>query len=267
MRDPFLCDGPTVISFSGGRTSGLMLRRVLDAHGGVLPPDVHVLFANTGKERSETLLFVAECATRWDVPIHWLERPAEGGVAEVDSASASRRGEPFDALLQHRGYLPNPSMRFCTTELKVRVMRDWMRARGYDHWVNCVGLRADEPRRVASGRASDGSQRWTLAYPLFDAGVTVADVQAFWTAQPFDLALRPWDGNCDVCYLKHISKRSRIIEDRPDLATWWIDAERRAGAPFRDNEPSFFSLLEWTKTQRRLPMIDDLTSVDCGCTD
>ena len=49
-RDPFLCDGPTVVSFSGGRTSGLMLRRVLDAHGGALPVDVHVVFTNTGKE-------------------------------------------------------------------------------------------------------------------------------------------------------------------------------------------------------------------------
>ena len=62
MRDPFLCDGPTVVSFSGGRTSGLMLRRVLDAHGGTLPEDVHVVFTNTGKERPETLAFVAECA-------------------------------------------------------------------------------------------------------------------------------------------------------------------------------------------------------------
>lgn len=30
-RDPFLIEGPAVISFSGGRTSGYMLRRILDA--------------------------------------------------------------------------------------------------------------------------------------------------------------------------------------------------------------------------------------------
>ena len=71
-RDPFLSDGPTVISFSGGRTSGLMLRRVLDAHGGALPPDVHVVFTNTGKERPETLAFVAECARQWGVAIHCI---------------------------------------------------------------------------------------------------------------------------------------------------------------------------------------------------
>jgi 3'-phosphoadenosine 5'-phosphosulfate sulfotransferase (PAPS reductase)/FAD synthetase len=267
MRDPYLCDGPTVVSFSGGRTSGLMLRRVLDAHGGELPPDVHVLFSNTGRERLETLDFVAQCARQWDVPIHWIERPAGGGVVEVDFDTASRNGEPFDALIAQRNFLPNPTMRFCTQELKIRVMRDWMRARGYEHWVNAVGMRADEPRRVANGRASEGRDRWTLAYPLFDAGVTVADVAAFWAAQPFDLALQSYEGNCDLCFLKGFAKRARIIEERPDLAAWWIDAERRIGATFRAHEPSYQRVLDWTKTQRRLPMVDDLTSVDCGCTD
>ena len=80
--NPYLIKGPAIVSFSGGRTSGYMLRHVLDAHGGRLPEDVHVLFANTGKERPETLDFVEECATRWDVPIRWVEyanRQSEDG--------------------------------------------------------------------------------------------------------------------------------------------------------------------------------------------
>jgi hypothetical protein len=48
-RNPFLIDEPTVISFSGGRTSAYMLWRVLEANGG-LPEDAIVCFANTGKE-------------------------------------------------------------------------------------------------------------------------------------------------------------------------------------------------------------------------
>lgn len=73
MTDPFLIEGPACISFSGGRTSAYMLRRILDSHGGVLPEDVHVLFANTGKERPETLDFVHEIETRWNVRVRWLE--------------------------------------------------------------------------------------------------------------------------------------------------------------------------------------------------
>lgn len=34
MTNPFHIDGPAVVSFSGGRTSGLMLYRILDAWGG-----------------------------------------------------------------------------------------------------------------------------------------------------------------------------------------------------------------------------------------
>lgn len=66
---PFFIDGPAVISFSGGRTSAEMLRRILDAHDGELPDDVFVDFTNTGKEREETLVFVNECSVRWGIPI------------------------------------------------------------------------------------------------------------------------------------------------------------------------------------------------------
>jgi 3'-phosphoadenosine 5'-phosphosulfate sulfotransferase (PAPS reductase)/FAD synthetase len=247
-----------------------MLRRILDAHGGALPPDCHVLFSNTGKERVETLEFVRDCAAYWNVPIHYLERPAGGGVVEVDFASAARNGEPFDALIAQRKFLPSPVQRFCTTELKIRVMRDWMRARGYEHWTNVVGMRADEPRRVAKGRANEGRERWSLASPLFVAGVRVADVAAFWKAQPFDLRLQSYEGNCDICFLKGFAKRARIIEDRPELSAWWIDAEQRTGSTFRAHEPSYQRTLDWTKSQRRLPILDDADapeSVDCGCTD
>jgi hypothetical protein len=37
MTDPYQIQGPALISFSGGQTSGYMLRRNLDAFGGRLP--------------------------------------------------------------------------------------------------------------------------------------------------------------------------------------------------------------------------------------
>ena len=33
-KHPYKIDGPAIISFSGGRTSGFMLRQIIDAHGG-----------------------------------------------------------------------------------------------------------------------------------------------------------------------------------------------------------------------------------------
>ena len=91
MSDPFRIEGPAVISFSGGRTSAYMLRRILDAHDGALPPDVHAVFANTGREMPATLDFVAEVASRWNVPVTWLEFTARrhDGYREVSHNSAS----------------------------------------------------------------------------------------------------------------------------------------------------------------------------------
>ncbi len=247
MSDPFRIEGPAVISFSGGRTSGYMLARIIEAG---LQQDVHVLFANTGKEREETLAFVHETEARWAVLIHWLEYaevrqfPGSGvALREVDYFTASRDGEPFAALIGRRG-LPNPVFRFCTQELKIRPMRDFMRGLGYEHWTNIVGLRADEPRRVAKMRATNETrrERWDVVLPLADAGITEADVMAFWASQPFDLQLRSYEGNCDLCFLKHPRKRQQIMRERPDLAVWWLEQEAQTGSTFRIDNPSYAAL-------------------------
>ena len=131
-----------MISFSGGRTSGYMLRRILDAHGGTLPGDVNVLFADTGKERPQTLAFVAEVSERWSVPIATVKRAAPEGVT------------PFDQLIRDKSFLPNPVMRFCTYELKVKVMQAHMRERHGDDYAEVIGFRADERGRRRAVRGA-----------------------------------------------------------------------------------------------------------------
>jgi 3'-phosphoadenosine 5'-phosphosulfate sulfotransferase (PAPS reductase)/FAD synthetase len=73
-----------------------MLFNILRAFNGKLPPDIYVVFANTGKEREETLRFVHDVETYWNVRVWWLERTAEGGFEIVGYNSASRKGEPLD---------------------------------------------------------------------------------------------------------------------------------------------------------------------------
>ena len=162
MRKPhpaFWIERPMLVSFSGGRTSAYMLHEILRAYDGRLPDDVHVVFANTGKERNETLNFVYECGSRWAVPITWIERINEKpGFEIVDQNSASRNGEPFERLINRRGYLPNVVTRFCTIELKIRAMRDFMKAQGYKAWNNAVGLRYDEGLRVLKGAPFEETQ-------------------------------------------------------------------------------------------------------------
>lgn len=233
----FTIVGPALISFSGGRTSGLMLWCHLVAHGGALPADVHVCFANTGKEREETLRFVHECATRWGVSVRWLEwLPRTRGTKladrfqEVDFNSAARNGEPFAALIRRKQYLPNSQMRYCTIELKIRIMGEFMRVQGYKHWNSLIGLRYDEPMRVfkALSRNDTGKERQTSFMPLSKAKIVVAIVHQFWDGQVFDLELLSHEGNCDLCFLKGRKKRAEIVRRAPETADWWIEQEKYA---------------------------------------
>lgn len=278
--NPFKIDGPALVSFSGGRTSGFMLHEIVQAHGGALPDDVVVTFANTGKERPETLDFVRDCGEHFGVPIRWLERvPGEHGqrFREVGHNSASRAGEPFSALIRAKNYLPNPVTRFCTIELKIRVMRDFARSLGWGHWTNVVGLRADEPGRVhnALERNRTAKERWVNVCPLHTAGVEEPDVRAFWTRQAFDLQLESYEGNCDLCFLKGAGKLTRIMRDKPELADWWIQAEAEAlsskpsGARFRSDRKSYAEMLDGVQRQGILPfsLFDDHQSCDTTCHD
>jgi 3'-phosphoadenosine 5'-phosphosulfate sulfotransferase (PAPS reductase)/FAD synthetase len=253
MSNPYLIEGPALISFSGGRTSAYMLWHILDAHGGQLPPDVHVCFANTGKEREETLRFVHECGSRWGVPIRWVEwrsRPhgTEGRKTpwadrfeEVGYNSASRNGEPFLALIERKQMLPNVAIRFCTSHLKVDTMKAFMMAQGYQRWNNPIGLRADEIRRIvkAQKRNDTGLERFTTMWPLMKAGVTRRDIWRFWLGgnadpknltealpQGFDLGIYPYEGNCDGCFLKGRGILAYQERERPGYLDWWAETEK-----------------------------------------
>lgn len=285
MRDPFRIEGPAIINVSGGRTSAYMLRRILDAHGGRLPGDVHACFQNTGKELEETLAFVRDLTVHWGVPLHWIEyggrdlraphaRAVIDGVTrlphmEVTYETASRHGEPFDRIIREKSYLPNGVTRFCTQETKILPGRAFMRALGFDHWTSVLGLRYDEPRRVANVRAN-ATDEWDVACPLYDGRVTKADVEAFWRASPFDLALRPWESNCAGCFLKSVKILERVERDRPGTLAWWDEWERRNKATFA-KERTYASII----ARARLPMLpmdiepdnEEGGALPCNCTD
>ena len=53
MSNPYKIPEPALISFSGGRTSGFMLWKILQAYNGKLPEDIWVVFANTGKKHQK----------------------------------------------------------------------------------------------------------------------------------------------------------------------------------------------------------------------
>ncbi|WP_162173207.1 phosphoadenosine phosphosulfate reductase family protein [Rhodomicrobium udaipurense] len=256
-----------MISFSGGRTSAYMLHEILRAHGGTLPDDVVVAFANTGKEREETLRFVRECGSRWGVHIHWLEwRNARPCFDEVGYNSASRNGEPFAALIAKKKRLPNWKERWCTGTLKVEPLHALAASFGWKpgEYVEVIGLRHDEGLRVLKGLDSAEKHGRRCLYPLAKAKVTKRNVMEFWARQPFDLGLRPYQGNCDLCFLKGRGLRKRIIRERPDLAGWW-DEQERTTDQFFDRRDRVQALIAEVQSTPEFPDFSDETEFDAEC--
>lgn len=219
-----------LISFSGGRTSAYMLHKILEANGD-LPDRVKVTFANTGKEMPETLDFVNECATRWNVNVTWLEYTRNDnkvGFDIVSHNSASRNGEPLEKLFISRNYLPNVMQRFCTQEAKVKTIKRYLVSEGWKRWTNTVGIRADESRRVKPST----DNRWVNWFPIADALETNEDVMAFWAKQDFDLRVKKGAGNCDGCFLKSEATLAMMFREYPERMQWWSDIEKRIGGKF-----------------------------------
>lgn len=266
-HNPYLIGARARVSFSGGRTSAYMLREIVTAHGGALPADVIPVFANTGKEREETLRFVHECGSRWGVQVRWVEwRDTPAGFEEVGYNSASRRGEPFAALIAKKQMPPNWQARFCTQFLKVEAMSAFMRSLGWEpgSYSEVIGLRHDEGMRLMKMFARNDEDGRRCIAPLAKAKVTERDVLADWARQPFDLGLRPGEGNCDLCFLKRRGLRKAIIRDRPGSADWWI-AQERSTEGFFDRRDLYSELAEEV---RRAPDFFTETTlehdVECG---
>ena len=291
MKNPYKIEKPALISFSGGRTSAFMLYQILQAFEGALPDDVYVVFANTGKEVPETLDFINQCSINWNIKVRWLEldiykeRPIYR-TKEVSYETASRNGEPFEALIDRKKFLPNNSMRICTAELKMKVMERFMRSQNHKEWFNVIGLRHDEYRRVSTQLKAnkENKNKWETIMPLNTDKKVLSDIYNFWSTSDFDLNLpnhggKTLAGNCDLCYLKGTQTLVNILREKPDLADWWIEQERKLkvwrkedrgsqyGMTFKGNGMSYIKLLDITKLDKKQIELFDDDSRSCFCHD
>ncbi len=214
-----------VVLFSGGRTSAFLSKYIKE---NPKYENVIFIFANTGKEREETLLFANQCDKEFNLNLIWLEAKInfERGVGTtykiVDFKSASRNGQPFEQMLK-KYPLPNNRASNCTRELKQRPIDAYIR----DNFKGCevvrvVGIRHDERHRK-----SNNAEKENIIYPLCDEiKVNSEFIRNWWDRQTFDLGLKDYQGNCDLCFKKSLKKRLTIIKENPNVAEWWQEMEQ-----------------------------------------
>jgi hypothetical protein len=221
------------ISFSGGRTSAYMTKLLLDNWS--VRYDFIVTFANTGLEHPKTLEFVHNCDVNFGFNTVWLEAVVHDGRVActhkvVDYATASRKGEPFEAVIQKYG-IPNTAFPFCTRELKINPMNSYLRSLGLDYRTipTAIGIRDDEKRRVS--KTAGATQ---IHYPLIDMWPTdKGEILDWWAEQSFDLGIDEFEGNCQGCYKK--SSKKHFMQIERDASVY--DFHRRMEQQYRSHGP------------------------------
>ena len=213
------------VSTSFGATSGKMARYIQMKHGLGLPICGHVfdkvyyLFANTGLEHEETLIFGRKLTDDFGLDIVWLEavvNPRKGkGIRHkvVTFETASRNGEP---MLDHAAKegIPGPTNRKCSDRLKTNVMSSYRRSLGYRkrEAYTAIGFRVDEVDRM-----SEHYMRDKLLYPFItDIMTTKEMVYRWWLEQDFRLGIDNHFGNCLGCYQKSDQKLLTLAAEHPE---------------------------------------------------
>lgn len=221
---------PLLVSFSGGRTSAFMTKLLIEMpkyqKGNLL-----IVYANTGKENEATLEFVNECDKRWNLGITWLEadvNPEKGKGTNykiVDFITASRKGEPFEDVISKYG-LPSKLYRHCTRELKEVPIHKFAKDILGSDYLTAIGIRADEKHRIGS--------KPKYIYPLAEMGFTEEIIRNWWDKQDFDLQLKDYEGNCDLCFLKSQRKKLTLISENPNITDWWDEMERKYSSEYQE---------------------------------
>ncbi len=201
-----------LVSFSGGETSAYMIWYLLKNK-----PDYNYkfVFANTGEENEETLLFVKQVQEYFNINLVWVEYE-ELSFKIVDYNSAYRSHDlieisnkwqkhPFRKYIS-KFMIPNFQNRSCTRELKEYPIKRYMSSIGLTKrkYDIAIGIRADEIDRLNNHY-----------YPLAMAGITKIDIHKFWTKMPFRLELDEHQGNCKTCWKKSFRKLATLYNNTP----------------------------------------------------
>lgn len=237
-----------ILLFSSGRTSAFLAKYFKERHGfnqkikmfrgsGKAIYTYHkndkgdrciFLMMNTGKELKESLRFADKCDKEWDLGLNYLEAVVNNKKGEgtkhksVNFQNLDRKGYVFESMLK-KYPLPNNKASNCTRELKQRPKESFLRFIGWKNAITVVGIRADEEHRK-----SNYAEKENVIYPLCDEiKVDQKFIRTWRDSQPFDLQLKDYEGNCDLCFKKSLKKRLTIIKENPKVAIWWLKMEEK----------------------------------------
>jgi len=150
------------------------------------------------------------------------------------------RHNSFEKEIKKKKMLPNLTMRYCTTELKIIPICEFVINNKIDPVFMNQGIRYDEHERqkkgkdreyrnkIIIGKSENGRNKWkeyfwaVANYPLIINKVTNPKIQDFWKGKNIDF---PKDSNCIGCFWKDVQQLRKNWDDHPKKMQWFSDQE------------------------------------------
>lgn len=223
-----------ILGVSGGRDSAALAVYMRNAHPNL---ELEYFFTDTGKELPEVYAFLDRLEGFLGRPIQRLN-PDRG----------------FDFWLEEYGnFLPSPRTRWCTRQLKLKPLEQWLRpALDAGTTVHSyVAIRSDEPTREGY-QATHPNMRVHL--PLREAGIDKRGViEILEQADVGEPAYYDWRSRsgCTFCFFQQKIEWVRLSERHPEAFAEAVDYEKTAlrdGSPFTWSQGE--SLLELVEPSR-----------------
>ncbi len=181
-----------VLGISGGKDSTALAIFMRDK-----VPQMEYFFCDTGKELPETYEYLAQ-----------LEKYLGKIINRLNP------DRTFDFWLEmNRNLLPSSQMRWCTVNLKLKPLEEFI---GTDEAVNYVGIRADEAHR----KGLEQKINIKSVFPFIDAGIDKAGV--FKIIEEAGMGLPKYyewrtRSGCYFCFFQRKIEWVGLLERHPDL--------------------------------------------------
>ncbi|UYB40872.1 phosphoadenosine phosphosulfate reductase family protein [Streptomyces sp. Je 1-4] len=181
-----------VLGLSGGKDSSALAIHMRDR-----VPDMEYFFCDTGAELPETY--------------EYLNRLEAAVGKQIVRLNATR---DFDHWLEvYQGTLPSPQMRWCTKNLKLKPLEEWV---GDDEVISYVAIRADENRL---GYVST-KPNISAVFPFREDGIDRAGVDRILDEAGIGLpAYYEWRtrSGCYFCFFQRKHEWVGLKDRHPDL--------------------------------------------------
>jgi len=179
-------------------------------------------------------------------------------------------GKTFDKIIKKGKegmFLPSKEgFRFCTTEMKILPIYQYLRRNKIGIVESRIGFRADERERVEEKKATlvNGFELFRKkeysipTFPLYENGINRSEVNSFWSCKGVRFAEK---NNCVGCFHRSIPFLNLMAKKEPEKMEWF--ASKEVGVKTRWKQGTTYrKIIDYNFTMEM--QFDDFSSCDSG---